>query len=143
MLTLICFIAIMFGCLNWFFIGAFQYDIVAGFFGSQASLLSRFVYFAIGMAAFYILATIIKNKGKLKITENSFKESQKNAKKMSKNEVDDKGDFKNWSSQNKVNESKKRTANVDLKQNEKGINESQNTVRYGYKDYDVRQYDDD
>ncbi|MDD4408228.1 MAG: hypothetical protein PHC47_00045, partial [Clostridia bacterium] len=117
---------------------------VAGFFGSQASLLSRFVYFAIGMAAFYILATVIKNKGKLKVTENSFKESKKNAKKTNENEDDDendKKDFKNRLSQNKTNDSKKKTENII--QNQKEIDESENTVRYGYKDYDVTQYDDD
>lgn len=78
MLTFFSFILSFFGCLNWFFIAAFQYDIVAGFFGTQASLFSRLIYFIIGMAGFVLLAMAFKNKGYIKITENAFKKYKKN-----------------------------------------------------------------
>ena len=73
MLPFISFILMWLGCLNWFFISAFQYDFVAGFFGTQSSLFSRIIYFAIGMAAFYFLFFAIKNKGKLTLFKNPFK----------------------------------------------------------------------
>ncbi|MBP3389653.1 MAG: DUF378 domain-containing protein [Clostridia bacterium] len=73
MLPFISFILMWLGCLNWFFISAFQYDFVAGFFGTQSSLFSRIIYFAIGMAAFYFLFFVIKNKGKITLFKNPFK----------------------------------------------------------------------
>lgn len=83
MLTFFSFLIVLFGSFNWFFIAAFQYDIVAGFFGTQASLFSRFVYFIIGIAAFVLLVMAFKNKGNIKITENSFKKSKQKPKETS------------------------------------------------------------
>lgn len=78
MLTFFCFLFTLFGSINWFFIGAFQYDIIAGFFGFQASLMSRVVYFLIGVAGFVLFIMALKNKGTIKITENAFKKKNKN-----------------------------------------------------------------
>ena len=82
MLTFFSFLFVLIGTLNWFFIGVFQYDFVAGFFGSQASLLSRLIYFIVGMAGFIILAMVLKNRGKLHITQNSFKSNKEKEDKM-------------------------------------------------------------
>ena len=55
----------LFGCINWLSIGMLQYDIVAGFFGTQAALLSRIIYIFVGFSALYISFQLLKNKGKL------------------------------------------------------------------------------
>ena len=77
MLTFFSFVFMWFGSLNWFFISAFQYDIIAGFFGTQSSLFSRLIYFIIGIAGFVLLAIALKNKGIIKLTENPFKKPKK------------------------------------------------------------------
>ena len=65
MITLISTVLVLVGTLNWFTIGALQYDFVAGLFGSQANIFSRIVYVLVGIAGAYICYSIIKNKGKL------------------------------------------------------------------------------
>ena len=149
MLTFISFIIIMIGSLNWFFIGAFQYDFVAGFFGSQASLLSRFVYFIIGMAAFVMLAMALKSKGKIKLTENVFKQKnvKKNGEKRQINKSNDKQENYNQE-QNEINYkanidnfNKKKTNNIDYK-NENSKETERESETYGFKDFDVTQYDE-
>ncbi|MDD3397282.1 MAG: DUF378 domain-containing protein [Clostridia bacterium] len=159
MLTFISFIIVMLGSLNWFFIAAFQYDFVAGFFGTQASLLSRFVYFIIGMSAFVLLAMTIKNKGNLKVTENSFKEKiKKSIKKVRKSEESEKEedeDYEDYEKQDHKsrhsnhNESNQRNSNdKDSSSGSKSLTDSKeerknsNDVPYGYKDFDITQYDD-
>jgi uncharacterized membrane protein YuzA (DUF378 family) len=69
MLPFFSFILMWIGSLNWFFISAFQYDFIAGFFGTQSSLFSRFIYFFIGMAGFVLLFHLLKNKGKFSFFE--------------------------------------------------------------------------
>lgn len=41
------------GGLNWFLIGLFQYDLVAGIFGGQDSVISRIIYTVVGICALY------------------------------------------------------------------------------------------
>ena len=53
--------------MNWFSIGFFQYDMVAGLFGFQGSIFSRMVYIIIGFSAIYLVFVIIKNKGRLTV----------------------------------------------------------------------------
>lgn len=168
MLTFVSFIIVMIGSLNWFFIAAFQYDFIAGFFGTQASLLSRLVYFIIGMASFVLIAMALKNKGKIKITENSFKQNFKKpenkASKNGKNNEDDNGknkDNEDNDEKYKHDKNDKRNYNKNRsKSNQKSANskngensakdnndtdESEKTlnlVPYGYKDFDITQYDD-
>ena len=67
MISVICFIIVMFGSMNWLSIGFFQYDIVAGLFGYQGSIFSRIVYIIVGIAAIYLIYVIIKNKGRLTV----------------------------------------------------------------------------
>ena len=65
MISIIAFIIVIFGSLNWLSIWFFQYDIVAGFFGYQGSLFSRIVYIIVGISACWLLFSVIKNKGRL------------------------------------------------------------------------------
>ena len=67
MISIISFIVVIFGSLNWLCIGFFQYDLVAGLFGYQASIFSRIIYILIGICAIYLIYAIIKNKGRLTV----------------------------------------------------------------------------
>lgn len=67
MSTFIAFLIILFGCVNWMSIGMLQYDIVAGFFGTQSNILSRVIYIVIGFAALWFLVSTIRQKGKVNI----------------------------------------------------------------------------
>lgn len=67
MISIIAFIVVIFGSMNWLSIGLFQYDIVAGLFGYQGSIFSRIVYIIIGVCAIYLIYVIIKNKGRLTV----------------------------------------------------------------------------
>lgn len=64
-MVIISFIVLILGGLNWMSIGLLQYDFVAGFFGTQASIFSRLVYIAIGVCCLVILFNMLKNKGKV------------------------------------------------------------------------------
>lgn len=65
MISIIAFIIVIFGCVNWLAIGFFQYDLVAGLFGYQGSIFSRIVYIIVGIAAIWLTIAVIKNKGRL------------------------------------------------------------------------------
>lgn len=65
MITLSAFILTIVGCINWFCIAIFQYDFVAGLFGSQASIFSRLIYGIIGIAALLMVYASFKSKGKI------------------------------------------------------------------------------
>lgn len=58
-------IGIIIGGINWLSIGLLQYDFIAGFFGTQASIFSRLLYIAIGACTIYVIFDLIKNKGKI------------------------------------------------------------------------------
>lgn len=73
MITFICFLITIFGCVNWLSIGMLQYDIIAGFFGTQASMFSRIIYIIIGFASFWLIAMAFKHKGKIHIFKNKLK----------------------------------------------------------------------
>ena len=60
-MTIISFIILIVGGMNWMSIGLLQYDFIAGFFGTQASIFSRLLYIAIGVATFYIIFDMLKN----------------------------------------------------------------------------------
>ena len=67
MISIIAFIVVIFGSLNWLSIGFFQYDLVAGLFGFQGSIFRRMVYIVIGICAIYLVYVVIKNKGKITV----------------------------------------------------------------------------
>lgn len=65
MISILSFIIVILGSMNWLSIGLFQYDIVAGLFGYQGSIFSRMVYIIVGVSACWLLFSVIKNKGSL------------------------------------------------------------------------------
>ena len=69
MISIIAFIVVIFGSMNWLSIGFFQYDIVAGLFGYQGSIFSRIVYIIVGICAIYLIYVIIKNNGRLTVNK--------------------------------------------------------------------------
>ena len=64
-MIIISIIGIIVGGLNWMSIGLLQYDFIAGFFGTQASIFSRLIYIAIGVCTIYVLFDLIRNRGKI------------------------------------------------------------------------------
>ena len=88
MITIIAFILSILGCLNWFCIGFFQYDFVAGIFGYQANIFSRIIYIIIGFAALWLTYAVIKYKGRLTVKQ-ALREEKFNKKKRRKYEDDD------------------------------------------------------
>ena len=75
MVAFISFLLVIIGALNWFCIGALQYDFIAGIFGSQASILSRIIYFFVGLAGIYLTFLAFRDKGEVKVF--NFKKKEK------------------------------------------------------------------
>ena len=75
-MTIISIIAMFVGGFNWLSIGLLQYDFVAGFFGTQASIFSRLVYIAIGVCTAWLVIDLIKNKGKILMFNRKKKKQQ-------------------------------------------------------------------
>ena len=71
------FIVVILGGINWFLIGLLQYDFVAGMFGFQASMFSRIVYIAVGIATVYLLFKAIISKGKLNLFSFNFRKQKR------------------------------------------------------------------
>ena len=68
MLSLISFILVSIGCINWFTIGILQFDFVAGIFGSQSNIFSRLIYTLVGIASIIMIVNFVTNKGKFVIS---------------------------------------------------------------------------
>jgi len=77
------FLIVEVGAINWLCIGLFQFDFIAGLFGSQAHFVSRFLYVIVGLAAVYLLLYTSVKKGKIDFGINM----QKNDKKDKNKEV--------------------------------------------------------
>ena len=69
LMNLISFIILAIGGLDWLSVGVFQFDIVAGIFGSTASVVSRIVYILVGIATLYLIYASIVDRGKIDMTE--------------------------------------------------------------------------
>ena len=69
MINLVAILIMIAGGLNWGGIGFLQYDFIAGFFGSQASIFSRLIYIIIGMSTFYFIYMAFKYRGNIKIVD--------------------------------------------------------------------------
>jgi len=67
MFNLIAFVITQIGAINWLCIGLFQFDFVAGIFGSQAHFVSRFIYTIIGLCSVYMLILLAVKKGNLNL----------------------------------------------------------------------------
>ncbi len=78
MMNLISILILIIGGLNWASIGFLQYDFVAGFFGTQASIFSRLIYICIGIATLYFIFMIFKYKGNVKIFDRKKKYDNQN-----------------------------------------------------------------
>lgn len=83
MLTFIAFILTILGSINWLLIGLLQYDFIAGLFGFQASIFSRFFYILFGIGAVTLVIRIIANKGSVKVYEKRKKKEQTETKQES------------------------------------------------------------
>lgn len=70
MLAFFCFLITIIGSLNWLCIGFFQFDFVAGLFGTQSSIFSRLIYIIIGFASVFLTYAVIRYKGRLTIKKN-------------------------------------------------------------------------
>lgn len=84
MLSLISFILVCIGSINWFCIGILQFDFVAGLFGSQSNIFSRLIYTLVGVASIIVIANFVTNKGKFVVSlkkankeYNEYKEEKK------------------------------------------------------------------
>lgn len=73
---------IIFGAINWFCIGVFQFDLIAGIFGTQSHFFSRFVYTVIGLAGFWMLAVTLIKHGQLSLLPPKKKKDKKKNKKI-------------------------------------------------------------
>lgn len=89
MITFISFLVVLFGCVNWMSIGMLQYDIVAGFFGTQANIFSRIIYIVIGFAALWFTVSVIRQKGKVNIFKNKIEKQMSYEEGRSRGEYSD------------------------------------------------------
>ena len=69
MINLIAILIVIMGGLNWASIGFLQYDFIAGYFGTQASIFSRLIYILIGVATIYFIFMAFKYRGNIKIID--------------------------------------------------------------------------
>ncbi len=67
--NLIAFILLIIGGINWLCIGLFQFDFVAGIFGSQAAVVSRIIYSLVGIAALYLIYAAIAKRGNIELCD--------------------------------------------------------------------------
>ncbi|MBE5745907.1 MAG: DUF378 domain-containing protein [Clostridiales bacterium] len=70
MLAFFAFFITIIGNLNWLCIGFFQFDFIAGLFGTQSSIFSRFIYIVFGVASVFLTYAVIRYKGRLTIKKN-------------------------------------------------------------------------
>lgn len=68
MLTLISFILVIIGALNWLLVALFEFDVVAAIFGAPTDIASRIVYGIIGLAALILTYVAIKYRGRLDVS---------------------------------------------------------------------------
>ncbi len=76
MFNFISLIIIIVGAINWFCIGVFQFDLIAGIFGTQSHFFSRFIYTIIGLAGLWFLAYTLIKKGQLSLLPQKAKKSK-------------------------------------------------------------------
>lgn len=69
--NIIAFILVIIGCINWLCIGIFQFDFVAGIFGSQAAVVSRIIYILVGLSALYLIYAASANRGRVNLCDNN------------------------------------------------------------------------
>lgn len=77
MLTLLAFLIVILGGINWLMIGMLQYDFVAGWFGYQASIFSRLLYILVGIATLFLVFKAFADKGKINLINFKFSKKKK------------------------------------------------------------------
>jgi len=87
MLNFFCILILIIGGLNWASIGFLQYDFVAGFFGTQASIFSRLIYVIIGLATLYFIFMTFKYKGNVKLFDRKKYSQAKQHKERDENDI--------------------------------------------------------
>lgn len=96
MINLLSIIILIIGGLNWASIGFLQYDFIAGFFGTQASIFSRLIYICIGLATLYFIFMMFKYKGNVKIYDRKrYYTYNNNEKNQPRKEVENNNDILN------------------------------------------------
>jgi len=63
MVTLISFILVIIGAINWLSVSLFEFDFVAGIFGATTDPFSRIIYGLVGLAAIILIYVAVKNRG--------------------------------------------------------------------------------
>ena len=83
MFTILSFLLIVAGCVNWLLIGLLQYDFVAGIFGFQGSVFSRIIYILIGVACLFFVFKVFKGRGTVAVfSRRNKKDVEKNMEKL-------------------------------------------------------------
>jgi len=67
-ITLISLIMLIAGAVNWFMVGAFEFNFFAWFFGGDDALALRILYAVIGVSAVWIVYVLVSNKGRLNVS---------------------------------------------------------------------------
>lgn len=62
MLDNISLVLVIIGAINWGSIGFFGYDLVAGLFGGQGSLIARIIFAIVGIAGLWAIGMLFKEK---------------------------------------------------------------------------------
>lgn len=60
----IALLLVIVGALNWLLVGLFNFDLVAGLFGGQTSMLSRIVYTLVGVAGIWCIGLLFKDRAR-------------------------------------------------------------------------------
>ena len=103
MFNLITFLIMSVGGINWFCIGLFQFDVIAGIFGSQAHFVSRFLYVVIGIATICSLIALPIKKGNI-YTKKPKNKAEKSEEKDSKQEENVENEDTNLNEEESANE---------------------------------------
>lgn len=63
MVTLIATIISIIGCLNWFIVGVFSFNLITWIFG--VGIFARIIYAIVGVAGLWLIYILIKKRGKI------------------------------------------------------------------------------
>jgi uncharacterized membrane protein YuzA (DUF378 family) len=69
MVTLISFILVIIGAINWLSVSLFEFDFVAGIFGATTDPFSRIIYGLVGLAAIILIYVAVKNRGIIDVSK--------------------------------------------------------------------------
>ena len=122
-MTVIAFIITIIGCLNWLCIGFFQFDFIAGLFGTQSSIFSRLIYIVFGFASVWLTYAVIRFKGRLTIKRNSRQDAillNKDTNNTNNNNTNNNNNYNNYNNNS--------NANNYNSQNENNINHNNNNL---------------